>query len=98
MPTWNETEVLREEREKTSAALLLADVEIASSFFDLAKVADKVEVKEQRLAEALRAVESVVNRLHLTRLTQRQRNLLVDRLRLLRLKIADTAFSPLAAA
>jgi hypothetical protein len=98
MPTLNDTEVLREEREKTSTTLLLADVEIASSFFDLAQVADKVEVKEQRLAEALRAVESVVNRLHLIRLTQRQRNLLVDRLRLLRLRIADTAFSLLTAA
>jgi RecB family exonuclease len=93
MPTYvDDVEVLREEREKTSASLLLADVEMASTFCELAQAADKVEVKEQRMAEAKRTFESVVNRLHLTRLTKLQRAFLSQKLGFVKLRIANTVY------
>jgi hypothetical protein len=93
MPTYvDDIEVLREEREKTSASLLLADVEMASTFCELAQAADKVEVKEQRMAEAKRTFESVVNRLHLIRLTKSQKAFLSEKLGFLKLRIANTVF------
>jgi RecB family exonuclease len=93
MPTYvDDVEVLREEREKTSASLLLADVEMASTFCELAQAADKVEVKEQRMAEAKRTLESVVSRLHLTRLTRLQKAFLSQKLGFLKLRIGNTVY------
>jgi hypothetical protein len=98
MSITNEIELLKEQREKTSTTLLLADLEMASIFRELALAADQVEVKQQRLAEARSAVESVASRLHLVRLTKGQRNQVTDRLQLLKLQIAETAYSLTAAA
>jgi hypothetical protein len=62
---------------------------MASSFCELAQAADKREVKEQRMAEAKKTFESVVNRLHLIRLTVSQRALLIKKLGFLKLRIAE---------
>jgi hypothetical protein len=80
----DDVESFRQESELTSVTLLLADIDLALSFCELADASSVPEVKEQRMTEARIALNSVANRLHLSSLTPPEKSLISRELQAIR--------------